>query len=189
MANCFWPKPSCVASTGLRASDPMADRSSSIPAAARPMPPTGTRARSRRKRGSTLLCPGARRMHRQTDWLSRSDWPAVPARPQHRHRRYCLGNSATWSRARQNLDRRPRHRRRSRLLRPAERRLCGRRSADRQNGLALPDQRPHESLAHDLRVRRQPVRGDRRRPEYPLLRPMTDQVFSRYIAYKNALSA
>ena len=76
-------------------------------------------------------------------------------------------------RARQDLVGRSGYRRRAGLLRPAKRRLRGRRSAERQNALAFPDQRAHESLAHDFHLRRQTVHRGGRRPEYPLLRSVT----------------
>ena len=50
-----------------------------------------------------VLFHGAGRMHRQADRLPRSDGPAVPARRQHRDRRYRVGGSAARARARQDL--------------------------------------------------------------------------------------
>ena len=49
-------------------------------------------------------------------------------------------------------------------------------AADHRTGktlVAVPDQRPHESLPDDLHRRRQSICSSSRRPEYPLLRPVT----------------
>ncbi len=84
--------------------------------------------------------------------------------------RHCLGGPAAWTRARQNLVGRARYRGRSGVLRPAQRRLRGRRSAERQDPLAIPHQRSYESVAHDVHLRWQAVHRCRGRPQYPLLR-------------------
>ena len=81
-------------------------------------------------RNAPLLFHGARRMRRQAHRLSRSDRPALSARPQHRDRRNRLGGSPARPRARQNLVGRSRHCRRPDLLRPAQRRLRRRGSAN-----------------------------------------------------------
>ena len=119
-----------------------------------------------------LLFHGVGRVHRQAHRLPRPDRTAIPARGQHRDGGHRLGGSAAGTGARQDLVRSACHGRRPDLLRPAKRRLYGGGSADRQDAMAVPDQRSHEGFAHDLQLRRQPVRGGGRWPQYPLLRTM-----------------
>ena len=86
----------------------------------------------------------------------------------------CVGGSAAWTGARENVVGRSGHCWRSDLLRSAERRLCGGGSAERQAAVAVPDQRADEGFADDFYGRWKAVRCGGGRSEYPLLRLMSE---------------
>jgi hypothetical protein len=71
------------------------------------------------------------------------------------------------------LDGHSRHGGRPAFLRRTQWRLHCRGPTHGQNPVALPNQCPNESLAHDLRARRQAVCCRRRRSEYPPLRSVS----------------
>ena len=95
------------------------------------------------------------------------------ARDQHRIRGNRVGGSAARTRARKDLVWRTGYRRRSGVLRAAQWRLRGSRSADRQNALEIPHERSDEGVAHDLYRGWKAVHRRGCRPEHPLLRFVT----------------
>ena len=117
-----------------------------------------------------VLLPGAGRMRGQADWLPRSNRPAFSAGRQHRDRRHRVGSATAGAGAGQDVERRPRHGDGVAVLRPAERRLHGRRSTRRPDAVAVSHQRAHEGLTDDVRSRRPAIRRGRGWSKYPLFR-------------------
>ena len=89
---------------------------------------------------------------------------------EHRDRRDRVGSAAAGAGAGQDVERRPRNGDRVAVLRPAERRLHGRRSTRRPDAVAVSDQRAHEGLADDVRPRRPAIRRGCGWSQYPLFR-------------------